>query len=71
MEYTSEKNTTCIVYLNKSLQDLKLKCNDKDENITIIKTWIDTNSIEKLLNKTEGLKLYLVLKELFRISEYK
>ena len=71
MGYTSEKNTTCIVYLNKSLQDLKLKCNDKDENITIIKTWIDTNSIEKLLNKTEGLKLYLVLKELFRISEYK
>lgn len=71
MGYTSEKNTTCIVYLNKSLQDLKLKCNDKDENIIIIKTWIDTNSIEKLLNKTEGLKLYLVLKELFRISEYK
>ena len=71
MGYTSEKNTTCIVYLNKSLQDLKLKCNDKDENITIIKAWIDTNSIEKLLNKTEGLKLYLVLKELFRISEYK
>lgn len=71
MGYTSEKNTTCIVYLNKSLQDLKLKCNDKDENITIIKIWIDTISMEKLLNKTEGLKLYLVLKELLRISKYK
>lgn len=71
MGYTSEKNTTCIVYLNKSLQDLKLKCNDKDENITIIKIWIDTISMEKLLNKTEGLKLYLVLQELLRISKYK
>lgn len=66
MGYTSEKNTTCIVYLNKKLSDLKLQCNDEDENITITHYYLSKYTLRELSKETEGLKMFLVLKQLSR-----
>lgn len=66
MGYTSEKNTTCIVYLNKKLSDLKLQCNDEDENITITHYYLSKYTLSELSKETEGLKMFLVLKQLSR-----
>lgn len=60
MGYTTERNHTCIILLNKNLKDLDLKCNDEDENIKIVSTKITKDNIEKIACNTDGLKLYLV-----------
>ena len=66
MGYTSERNTTCIVYLDKKLSDLKLQCNDEDENITIAHYYLSKYTLKELSKETEGLKMFLVLKQLSR-----
>lgn len=66
MGYTSERNTTCIVYLNKKLSDLKLQCNDEDKNITITHYYLSKYTLSELSKETEGLKMFLVLKQLSR-----
>lgn len=62
--YTTERNTTCILFLNKKLDELNLKCNDEKENINIKKFYLSKYTIKELAKETETLKLYLVLKEL-------
>lgn len=66
MGYTSERNTTCIVYLDKKLSDLELQCNDEDENITIAHYYLSKYTLKELSKETEGLKMFLVLKQLSR-----
>lgn len=60
MGYTTEKNNTCIILLNKKLEHLNLKCNDEDENIKIVTIEITKDNIEEIACNTDGLKLYLV-----------
>lgn len=64
MGYTSERNTTSIVYLNKKLSELNLKCNDKNEVIEIKSYFLSRYTLKELAKEAEGLKLYLALKEL-------
>lgn len=70
MGYTTERNTTCIVYLNKWLRELNTRCNDEDENIKILHTFIDEKNITKIYKKCEGLKLHLVLTYLLDALQY-
>lgn len=70
MGYTTERNTTCIVYLNKWLRELDARCNDKDEDIKIFHTFIDKKNITKIYKKCEGLKLHLVLTYLLDALQY-
>lgn len=68
MGYTTEKNTTCIVFLNKSLSELNLKCNDEDEKIEIKSYFLSKFTLKELSKEAEGLKMFLVLKHLGRYT---
>lgn len=68
MGYTTERNTTCVVYLNKWLRELDVRCNDEDEKIEIKSYFLSKFTLKELSKEAEGLKMFLVLKHLGRYT---
>lgn len=67
--YTDEENTTFIVKLNKSLNELDLKCNDEDENIEfeILDLITQKARVEYLRDKAKGMKFKYTLDKLLHM----
>lgn len=64
MGYTSEKNTLALIRLNKCSFELDLKCNDDDENITIVSLQITKELLCNLISESLGLKSFLLYNHL-------
>lgn len=57
--YTSEKNYLVTLYLNKTSDEMELKCNDKNEEIEIVQRRLSSFLLDEILRNTNCMKLWV------------
>ncbi len=65
--YTTEESNLYIIVLNKTSQELDLKCNDENESISIRVVDLSFQEINRLMDETNCLKFYIVLEKMFNL----